>query len=100
MDALSQEAVSHLTERGFPFDTITVARLLNLRFQGTDVALMVAADCIEDYRGAFLQLYERDFGFVLKDRAIIVDDLRSVPPSHASPYSSSVGNEEAWEIRA
>ena len=76
LDSLEARARESLLSRGFEEDQITVQRFLNLRFKGTDVALMTACESVEDYEQAFLDSYYREFGFVLEDRAIIVDDVR------------------------
>lgn len=68
--------MTNLTDRGFTKEGISAVRYLNLRFQGTDVALMVAADTMADYKTAFLDMYQQEFGFVLQSRDIVVDDAR------------------------
>lgn len=76
LDRLEAAAVSNLRDRGFEKEGISAVRYLNLRFQGTDVALMVAADSMADYKTAFLDMYQQEFGFVLQGRDIVVDDAR------------------------
>jgi 5-oxoprolinase (ATP-hydrolysing) len=76
LDRLEADALSHLTCRGFQKEDCSADRYLNLRFKGTDVALMVAAAKIADYRTAFLDMYHQEFGFVLQGRDIVVDDAR------------------------
>lgn len=50
-------------------------RFLNLRYNGTDVAVMI--QCLDngDYQTPFTEHYKREFGFVL-DRAVMIDDVR------------------------
>ena len=51
---------------------------LNLRYSGTDCALMCEAD-IDDlsaFQSKFIERYQTEFGFTLKDRDIVVDDIR------------------------
>lgn len=76
LDKLQSSAESDLKGRGFQPADLSTVRYLNLRFQGTDVALMVAAGSMADYKPAFLRMYQQEFGFVLQDRDIIVDDAR------------------------
>lgn len=82
-----------LAPQGFTPDSINVERFLNLRYDGTDVAIMTklpttaaaapdearasshAAGASCSYRGAFEASYRREFGFVL-GRGIWVDDVR------------------------
>lgn len=87
LDKLQQAATAPLLQRGFAQDQVLAERYLNLRFKGTDVALMVAATDMATYEGEFLRMYKLEFGFVLQDRPIVVDDCRycanryCVPPS-------------------
>jgi 5-oxoprolinase (ATP-hydrolysing) len=76
LDALDARARQTLLSRGFDDSQVASQRFLNLRFSGTDVALMVAADAMQGYEAAFLEAYEREFGFLLQDRDIVVDDIR------------------------
>ena len=81
---------------------LVVTPYLNLRFQGTDFALMtpgpaVAASRIEmllesltSYPSSFLQRYKTEFGFDLSNRDIIVDDIRT-PPCRPSASRSYIG---------
>ena len=76
LNGLEKAARSRLHERGFEADQVSATRFLNLRFQGTDVALMISASDIDQYEAEFLQAYKREFGFVLTGRPIIADDIR------------------------
>ena len=77
---LSEQAVAVLRSQGYPPERIRVDSFLNLRYQGTDCAIMtphvVAAGGGKDIRAVFMENYKREFGFVLSDRELIVDDLR------------------------
>ena len=67
---------------------LVVTPYLNLRFQGTDFALMtpgaaVAASSLDSllaflpsYPSSFISRYKTEFGFDLSKRDIIVDDIR------------------------
>lgn len=79
LDKLQAAAEADLIGRRFQAADLTTTRYLNLRFQGTDVALMVAADSLSDYEPAFLRMYQQEFGFVLQARPIVVDDARCAP---------------------
>ncbi|EFJ47592.1 hypothetical protein VOLCADRAFT_61291, partial [Volvox carteri f. nagariensis] len=89
---------------GFTRDQITTERYLNLRYHGTDVAVMTAeppaaaaaaageedaADGAQQrgpapYAAAFAAAYRREFGFVL-DRDVWVDDVRVRAIGRARP---------------
>jgi len=62
---------------------------LNLRYSGTDNAIMVQRPADDDYLREFGAIYRREFGFEL-DIPVVVDDVRvrvSCPPSR-TPLSS------------
>ena len=102
---LSSDAKTELLAQGYKAEQIEIKRYLNLRYQGTDTALMISepdevsnydtgnTNCelgisessselqknttkFPDYVSAFRQTYLREFGFDLTGREIIVDDLR------------------------
>jgi 5-oxoprolinase (ATP-hydrolysing) len=81
--ALEQTAAGALRGQGFAQESISCERYLNLRYQGTDVAIMTPCPAAQedasvapgDYAAAFVARYKREFGFSL-DRPLIVDDLR------------------------
>eukprot|EP00775_Hariotina_reticulata_P006718 gene6718-6939_t len=75
LDTLAATAADQLTAQGFTPDTITVEKFLNLRYAGTDVAVMTSWQPGLDPGAAFAAAYEREFGFVLQ-RPVVVDDLR------------------------
>ena len=55
--------------------------MLNMRFEGTDTALMVLphdddGDGTEDFEAAFKRVYRTEFGFLLDTKSIIVDDVK------------------------
>jgi 5-oxoprolinase (ATP-hydrolysing) len=105
LEKLSSDAKTELLGQGYKAEQIEIKRYLNLRYQGTDTALMTSepdevlnydtanTNCelavsessselqknsakFPDYVGAFRQTYLREFGFDLTGRKIIVDDLR------------------------
>ncbi len=96
--ALASEGAAKLRSDGFA--QLTFEYFLNLRFKGTDTALMIAgAPNLRNlhYRQAFEAEYKREFGFLLRERDIIVDDVRvrvvapssTVPPPTLSALSSA-----------
>ena len=55
--------------------------MLNMRFEGTDTALMVLpspedGDGQEDFEAAFRRVYKAEFGFLLETKTVIVDDVK------------------------
>ncbi len=76
LDELSDQAVEELLGQGFTRETIQVQRYLHLRYQGSDTPLMIQEPEDSDFGAAFASEYQREFGFTLGDRDILVDDLR------------------------
>lgn len=76
LDLLSERAVAALKARGFSQESIQVTRFLNLRYHGTDVPIMTARPVDGDCCAAFEAAYKREYGFLLENRAIVVDDAR------------------------
>ena len=105
LEKLSSDAKTELLAQGYKAEQIEIKCYLNLRYQGTDTALMISepdkvsnydtgnTNCelgisessselqkntakFPDYVSAFRQTYLREFGFDLTGREIIVDDLR------------------------
>jgi 5-oxoprolinase (ATP-hydrolysing) len=74
--ALTQSALDELARQGFDAGRIESAAYLNLRYVGTDTAIMIARPDDGDYAGRLSRQYRREFGFDLTDRAIMVDDIR------------------------
>jgi 5-oxoprolinase (ATP-hydrolysing) len=74
--ALTQSALDELARQGFDDGRIESAAYLNLRYVGTDTAIMIARPDDGDYAGRLSRHYRREFGFDLTDRAIMVDDIR------------------------
>ena len=55
--------------------------MLNMRFEGTDTALMVLphkddGDGEEDFGAAFRRVYKAEFGFLLETKTVVVDDIK------------------------
>lgn len=74
--SLQQDCINELTKQGFK--DITTEVYLNLRYDGTDCALMTLQPEPGnwDFQSAFFELYTQEFGFLLYNRDIIVDDIR------------------------
>jgi 5-oxoprolinase (ATP-hydrolysing) len=74
--ALTQSVLDELARQGFDADRVEAETYLNLRYDGTDTAVMIAAPVDGDYAGRLSTHYRREFGFDLTDRDIMVDDIR------------------------
>ncbi|KAJ3510809.1 hypothetical protein NMY22_g15860 [Coprinellus aureogranulatus] len=80
LDKLTEQVVKELKEQGFTDKRVKVERMLNMRFEGTDTSLMVLPEAVgcepQDYLEAFKRVYKAEFGFILEDKPVIVDDVK------------------------
>ncbi|BFZ63538.1 hypothetical protein YB2330_004663 [Saitoella coloradoensis] len=74
---LKETAAKELLAQGVSEQSTTFEVYLNLRYQGTDTALMIPEPKSGDFKAAFLEEHLREFAFVFPDdRKILVDDIR------------------------
>lgn len=87
LDELKQKSTVALNEQGFEGNSIVYEEYLNMRYRGTESALMIVKpekeDVESEYAGdewafgkAFVKQHQQEFGFTLPNRDIIVDDVR------------------------
>ncbi|KAI0086806.1 5-oxoprolinase [Irpex rosettiformis] len=81
LDKLDKDVREELKRQGFDGHHVTTERMLNMRFEGTDTALMVLpskrdGDGQEDFEAAFKRVYKAEFGFLLETKTIVVDDIK------------------------
>jgi 5-oxoprolinase (ATP-hydrolysing) len=87
MDELKQKSKKALHKQGFDDKVIVYEEYLNMRYRGTESALMIIKpekeDVEKEFEGdewafgrAFVKQHQQEFGFTLPDRDIIVDDVR------------------------
>ena len=87
MEDLKAKSTARLKDQGFSDDSIKFEEYLNMRYRGTESALMVVRPSAEEakeyssddwaFGKAFVKQHEQEFGFTLPDRDIIVDDVRA-----------------------
>ncbi|KAL7518334.1 hypothetical protein ACHAWX_003175 [Stephanocyclus meneghinianus] len=81
LENLVQKARSALIKQGYSEDCIIIEKFLNMRYDGTDNAIMIKENVnLKDVRlpfaQTFVEQYHREFGFELKGRDILIDDFR------------------------
>jgi 5-oxoprolinase (ATP-hydrolysing) len=85
MEDLRAASSAALKDQGFDDDSIVFEEYLNMRYRGTESAIMIIkpAQDSEEHSGsdwefgkAFIEQHHQEFGFTLPDRDIIVDDVR------------------------
>lgn len=87
MEKLKAKSRKTLQDQGFEDKDIVFEEYLNMRYRGTESALMIIKPSEEDakehfdgtdwaFGQAFVKHHRYEFGFTLDDRDIIVDDVR------------------------
>lgn len=87
MEKLKGKSQDALKDQGFQKDEVAFEEYLNMRYRGTESALMIVKPTPEevkehfggrewDFGQAFVKQHRYEFGFTLDDRDIIVDDVR------------------------
>jgi 5-oxoprolinase (ATP-hydrolysing) len=77
LDALKKRGLDNLLSQNVSATSIVYEEYLNLRYRGSDTALMVASRPDGDFKQGFLDAHAREFGFLLAETTdILVDDLR------------------------
>eukprot|EP00924_Labyrinthula_sp_SR-Ha-C_P003737 augustus_masked-scaffold_3-processed-gene-3.72-mRNA-1 protein AED:0.12 eAED:0.12 QI:0/0/0/1/1/1/4/0/1258 len=97
---LKKKVVSQLSSKqGKSVDEVNVLYYLNLRYEKTETGIMTQVDLDNLHEGAeaFFCEYERQFGFVLTGRDVLVDDIRvrcSISSKNQSKSLSSAFNNQ------
>jgi len=73
---LEEQNYKDLKDLGFEDDKIEHFYFLNLRYEGTDTAMMVCCKQDGDFLKVFRETHQREFGFTLDDRVIYIDNIR------------------------
>ncbi|UNI20635.1 5-oxoprolinase (ATP-hydrolyzing) [Purpureocillium takamizusanense] len=87
MEKLKDSSRAALKDQGFKDDEIVFQEYLNMRYRGTESALMIVKPTQEEadehfggkdweFGKAFVRHHRYEFGFTLDERDIIVDDVR------------------------
>jgi 5-oxoprolinase (ATP-hydrolysing) len=88
MAELKKKSTATLRDQGFEEKEIHFEEYLNMRYRGTESALMIVKPSKEEsetefdgdewaFGKAFVKQHEQEFGFTLPDRDIIIDDVRA-----------------------
>lgn len=77
-DTLRNTVRSSLIDQGIHVDQISYEYYLNMRYKGTETAMMILRDdAAGDFGSEFLARHLQEFGFVFPtDRPILIDDVR------------------------
>ncbi|KAH7322460.1 putative 5-oxoprolinase [Stachybotrys elegans] len=75
-DRLSTQGRDGLRSQGFSDEDVRHEHFLNMRYQGSDTALMIShPGALADFGKAFIDRHHQEFGFT-QPRSIIIDDVR------------------------
>ncbi|KAK2611850.1 hypothetical protein N8I77_005171 [Diaporthe amygdali] len=75
-EAMAKKATEDLGSQGIPAQRVIHEYFLNMRYRGSDTALMIQQPDDGDFSRAFGDRHQREFGFGQPDRDILVDDIR------------------------
>jgi len=96
--ALAAAVEEQLAAQGFAPPLLRTDRFLNLRYAGTDTAIMVSEPAAGGgaYAAAFEAQHRREFGFTFAERPVLIDDIRVrgtglSPPAPAAPTAAASG---------
>jgi len=78
---LLKQVKQKLQSQGFKEENISTDTYLNLRYEGTDTAIMVKRKIVKDeipfdYATEFVNLFQQEYGFKLQNRNIVICDVR------------------------
>jgi len=80
LDRLEARSRETLLAQGFSQEDMKFEYFLNMRYVGTDTALMSRTErkqcSLAEFVKYFEESYEREFGFKFNDREIVIDDIR------------------------
>ncbi|KAL6642813.1 hypothetical protein ACP70R_020994 [Stipagrostis hirtigluma subsp. patula] len=106
---LAKQVKEKLREQGFKEESIRTDSYLNLRYEGTDTAIMVKqpeSGSGNDYADEFVKLFQQEYGFKLLNRKILICDVRVqgigatniLQPRELTPLSTKPVQESSCRI--
>ncbi len=89
-DELAAETLAEVAGQGIEAAQIAVVRTANLKYEGTDTALPVPFADTSSMMRAFADLHLERFGFVMKDRQLVIEAIvvEAIGTTSASDVSS------------
>ncbi len=89
LEALSADAVRAMKEQD-PTARVSVARKLHVRYEGTDVPLVIEHGSVGEIRDRFERAHRQRYGFVAPDKTLIVETAEAEAIGETSPPSPPV----------
>ncbi|KAI3326002.1 hydantoinase B/oxoprolinase [Xylariaceae sp. AK1471] len=110
MDKLKDKSRQALRDQGFQDDGIVFEEYLNMRYRGTESALMIVKPSEEDAKAsfdgddwafgkAFVKHHRYEFGFTLDERDIIIDDVRVRGIGKSFRYQDKTVDQQLKEVK-
>ncbi|KAK8055518.1 hypothetical protein PG993_000745 [Apiospora rasikravindrae] len=101
MEKLKDKSRQALVDQGFNDSEVVFEEYLNMRYRGTESALMIIkpADKDWDFGKAFVKHHRYEFGFTLDDRDIIVDDVRVRGIGKSFSYQEKTVDQQLKEVK-
>ena len=110
MEKLKEKSKATLKEQGFGEQEVAFEEYLNMRYRGTESALMIIKpseqEAKESFEGrdwqfgkAFVKQHRYEFGFTLDDRDIIIDDVRVRGIGKSSRHNERTVDQQLQEIK-
>ncbi|CEN61262.1 Putative 5-oxoprolinase [Aspergillus calidoustus] len=96
--ALKSKVATALTSDGIAADQVSHEVYLNLRYQGTDNALMVLQPADGDFIAEFVKEHHREFSFTFPGRDILVEDIRVRGVGKATTVPSEAPQKELASV--
>lgn len=75
LQALAEEARHALLAQGVEADCIRVAERVHLRYDGTDSAIVVRLDTMENMVGQFEAAYKKRYSFLMQDKRLVAEAI-------------------------
>ncbi|KAI3632101.1 hypothetical protein MIR68_009937 [Amoeboaphelidium protococcarum] len=76
IQSMKSECLTEMQRRGYQEKSVKLDVYLNMKYAGTDYLQMVLIDNLNDARAKFEDSHLQEFGFVMKETAILVDDIK------------------------
>ncbi|KAI1165541.1 hydantoinase B/oxoprolinase [Nemania serpens] len=110
MEKLKTKSRQALRDQGFQDEEVVFEEYLNMRYRGTESALMIIKPSEEDAKSffdgddwafgkAFVKHHRYEFGFTLDERDIIVDDVRVRGIGKSFRYQDKTVDQQLKEVK-
>ncbi|KAK8095792.1 hydantoinase B/oxoprolinase [Apiospora kogelbergensis] len=101
MEKLKDKSRQALVDQGFNNSEVVFEEYLNMRYRGTESALMIVKPTEKDwdFGEAFVEHHRYEFGFTLDDRDIIIDDVRVRGIGKSFSYQEKTVDQQLKEVK-